>query len=122
MARRKHLEARLPPVYLETRVKESDCRRCGRMIYTGHLWGEPVRIDRTPLTRLGELAALTKGHRTFQQDYGGGIYRRTAFHISQPVPRYSLVMADHTVCGTVWAATHINLQPRFPRQAAVCPF
>ena len=92
------------------------------MIYTGHLWGEPVRIDRTPLTPRGELAALVKGCKTFQQVYGGDICRRTAFHISQPTPRYSLIMAEHADCETLWAATHINITPRFPRQPDQCPF
>ena len=121
MARRK-VETKLPPVYQETRVKESQCKECGRLLYVGTIKGEPTRIDRTPLTPRGELAALVKGCKTFQQDYGGNMYRRTAFHISQPTPRYSLLMAEHADCQTIWAATHINMQPRFPRQPDECPF
>lgn len=124
MARRKAKPVRRSASdHLLTRLAKSECRRCGRPTFAGHIKGEPKRLDRINLTPEGELFALLLGLGTYQKMLGGEVFRRKACHITDGRPRYSSVVAEHR-CETVWAAAHIDIRPLVPmaRADTPCPF
>ena len=101
-------------IHLETRLVKTTCRLCARPIWSGHVDGEPTKVERVRLNRAGELRAILLGFKTFQeQALGGRIYRRRPFHIGLGVPRHGYVLAEHR-CEHRWAAQHFDLHEVFP--------
>lgn len=100
--------------HLITRLAKTTCRKCLRPIWSGHVNGEPTKIERIRLNRDGELAAILLGYKTFQEQHpGGSIHRRRPFHIGQGAPKYGYVLAEHR-CEHRWPAQHFDLHEIFP--------
>ena len=107
-------DRRLAAVHLETRLVKTTCRKCLRPILSGHVNGEPTKIERVRLNRQGELAALLLGLKTFQEVHpGGSIHRRRGWHIGLGQPTYGYVLAEHR-CDHRWPAQHFDLREIFP--------
>lgn len=98
-----------------TRLRTTTCSRCGRPIYSGHIHGEPRRIDQARITATGELVALLRGLRTYcLSSRGDRVYRRRATHITNDTPpQYGYIHADHD-CGLHWLPTHYDLRDLWP--------
>lgn len=109
--------------HLITRLVKTTCRKCLRPILSGHVSGEPTKIERVRLNRQGELAALLLGMKTFEQTAPGGhIHRRRGYHIGLGMPKYGYVMAEHR-CEHRWPAAQFDLREIFPsHQGDRCPF
>lgn len=109
--------------HLITRLTERTCPRCSRSILSGHVMGEPTRIDRTRLSRDGELFALASGLKTFQRNVlGSTVFRRRGTHINKEWPKYGYVLAEHR-CETRWAVSHYEMREIFPQpKGDQCPF
>lgn len=105
-------DRRSEAVHLETRVRKTQCRKCGRPILTGWVWGEPVKLDRTHINASGEYAALLRGWKTYQESRFRP-FRRRGTHIASPWPEYDWVIAEHR-CGHRWDASHYDLRDMFP--------
>lgn len=99
--------------HLITRVIKTECRKCQRPILSGHVWGEPTRIERVRLNRAGELSAILLGLKTFEERHGT-VMKRRGWHIAEGMPKYSYVMAEHR-CEHRWPAQHFDLREIFPR-------
>jgi hypothetical protein len=102
-------QRRLEAEHLETRLRESTCRKCLSPILVGTVWGEPKKIDRTFINTDGEIAAIYAGVRTYGRVYGGRVIERRGSHIREGMPRRGRIMAEHR-CGHRWPATHFDVR------------
>ena len=115
-------DRRLAANHLETRLVKTTCRKCLRPILSGHVSGEPTKIERIRLNRQGEVAALLAGMKTFEQSAPGGhIHRRRGYHIGLGMPKYGYVLAEHR-CEHRWPASQFDLREIFAsQQEDACP-
>jgi hypothetical protein len=79
------------------------CLRCAAVILSGLVEGIRARVDMTPLSTSGELAALLANRWTYTLTRVGLVYR-DASRIRDPKLRV-LILADHR-CGHLWPAQH----------------
>lgn len=107
-----------------TRVRKTVCRRCNRPILSGHVLGEPTRIDQTRINSTGELVALLRGSKTYlvSSRFDRVVQRRAYTITNDTPPKYGYVHAQHD-CGMIWAAGHYDLRDLWPSdRSETCPF
>lgn len=116
------------PGLYRTRPTVGRCRGCGQPVATGWVEGLHEQIDVTPLSGLGELAALLQGGRTFLwSETGGFLFRRTAWSIRTQTPPLAGIVVRTHACGNSralegpFAAEHVRTAPRID-DSAPAPF
>lgn len=91
---------------ITTGLKKGNCNKCGAPILIGYEGGNPIRLDPSPISPLGEAAAIVGGYATFDindesQLFGRMANWRSARKIKLGWPADRQVLASHA-CGRRW--------------------